>query len=60
MTHTPAGHLLQAVRIGACLDTEGSKGRGKDAIICKTEAAGDEALLKKTFESGWIVYSSRE
>lgn len=59
-THTPAGHLLQALRIGVYLDTEGSKGKQKNAIIYKTEAAGDEALLKKTFESGWIAYSSRE
>lgn len=49
-----------SVRIAVCLDTEGSKGKQKDAIIYKTEAAGDEALLKKTFESGWIAYSSRE
>lgn len=42
------------------LDAEGSKGKRKDAIIYRTEAAGDEALLKKTFESGWVAYSSRE
>lgn len=36
-----------SVRIAVCLDTEGSKGKQKDAIIYKTEAAGDEALLKK-------------
>lgn len=58
--HTPAGHLLQAVRTGVYWETEGSKGKQKDAIIYKAEAAGGEALLKKTFESGWIAYSSRE
>lgn len=60
MTHTPAGHLLPAVRVGVNWDAEGSKGKQKDAITYKTEAAGDEALLKEMFESGWIAYSSRE
>lgn len=40
MTCTPAGHLLRATWMGVYLDTEGSKGKWKDAIIYTTEAAG--------------------